>query len=282
MKIPMSLKISEMINPNRRLSANSIVWYLLALVLMLIAIAICLSEDWQTEGVSNILYDNNNVPTGTDIVSPPIRFSMRPHTTSIIWACAFYISLLIRRVVCNFSNPCTFVLLVVNIFFAASLIEAFIPAQEIHLFADAILGWKGIPINPQQLLMVALLFNFIGMRALSGLFIIVLGIAFISRVHDVNINLGMHGSLYVLCGFLSLMIQAKLPYMIPEGGWGMALLQDFGAIRIAAARNVAELQSHVQTAAVVAASVASGMPPSVQLDSGNARQIVRESDAVKL
>ena len=90
------------------------------------------------------------------------------------------------------------------------------------------------------------------------------------------------GAFYVLFGFLSLMIQAKLPYMIPEGGWGMALLQDFGAIRIAAARNVAELQSHVQTAAVVAASVASGTPPSVKLDSGNARQIVRESDAVKL
>ena len=111
---------------------------------------------------------------------------------------------------------------------------------------------------------------------------IFLGWAFLARAQDMNQSLGMWGAFYVLCGFLSLMIQAKLPYMIPEGGWGMALLQDFGAIRIAAARNVAELQSHVQTAAVVAASVASGTPPSVKLDSGNARQIVRESDAVKL
>ena len=281
------MKSPKLVDPNAKLPENSIVWYILALSLMAVSIAISIRGDWQTDGFLKAVYDENCKRVAFKEISPANNFSITPNTISVVWAMIIYGALLARRYVRNFSNPPTLILVAANIFFAASLIESFLPAQSITLLHKFGMDLK---LNPQTLLIAAVLLSWIGMRSLSGVSILILGWAFLARAQDMNQSLGMWGAFYVLCGFLSLMIQAKLPYMIPEGGWGAALLQDFGAIRIAAARNVAELQSQVQTAAGVVASVAAaanGMPPEVvsgmlQRDSGNARHVVPESDVVKL
>ena len=273
------MKLPKILDPNAEMPANNILWYFLALFLMGGSILVCLTGVWQTDGFVTAMYKNGKIIRVADS-SPANDFSIVPSTISVVWSIIIYVALLARRYVRNVSNLPTLILVAANIFFAASLIESFLPAQSISLLR--MFGTDLLTLNPQTLLIAVVLLSWIGMRSLSGLSILILGLVFLARAQDINQSLGMWGSLYVLCGFLSLMIQLKLPYMIPEGGLVAALLQDFGAIRIAAARNVAELQSDVQTAAaVVAASVASGTPPSVQLDSGNARQIVQESDAVK-
>ena len=273
------MKLPNLVDPNAKLPESSIVWYILALSLMAVSIVISIFGPWQTDGFVTPVYDEAGKIIKTKVVSQANDFSITPNTISVVWAIIIYGALLARRYVRNFSNPPTLILVAANIFFAASLIESFLPAQSISLLR--MFGKDLITLNPQTLLIAAVLLSWIGMRSLSGVSILILGWAFLARAQDMNQSLGMWGTFYVLCGFLSLMIQAKLPYMIPEGGWGAALLQDFGAIRIAAARNVAELQSQVQTAAGVVASVASGMPPAVQRDSGNARHVVQESDVVK-
>lgn len=269
----------RLFDPNAKLPANSIVWYFLALVLMAVSLVIGICEFWQTDGFVKAIYDGNGKLIN---MTPPIHvndFSTAPKTISVVWAIIIYVALLVRRYVRNFQNPATLILVAANIVFVASLIESFLPAQSISLLT--LFGKDLIKFNPQNLLIAAVLLSWIGMRSLSGVSILILGWAFLARAQDMNQSLGMWGLFYVLCGFLSLMIQAKLPYMIPEGGWMAAFLQDFGVVRIAAERNVAELKSQVQTAAGVVASVASGMPIEGQHDSGNACQVVQESNIVK-
>ena len=218
---------------------TNVLWYVIALCLMGVSIVLCLSASWQTDGVVQAIYGSDGSIVGTREVVAANNFQIAPRTTSVLWAILIYGALIARRYVRNFSNPATLVLVAANIFFMASLIESFLPAQEVPLFG--IFGYGAIKINPQTVLLFAAALSWLGMRALSGVSIVLFGIAFLSRATELNLSLGLYGSFYVLCGFLSLMIQARLPYMIPEGGWSAALLQDFGAIQIAAKENVAAL-----------------------------------------
>jgi hypothetical protein len=72
------------------------------------------------------------------------------------------------------------------------------------------------------------LFTWIGLRSLAGFSIIVLYIALLSRISMVNQIMGGYGCIYILSGLFSLLIQYKLPYMIPEGGLLVAFMRDFG------------------------------------------------------
>ena len=233
------MKIPEILDPNKQLPANSFLWYIAALVLMVVAVAISLSGVWQTEGFVRAVYKGGVIEQVTEDSKANV-FSIAPSMMSIVWGIIIYGAFLARRYVRTFSNLPTLILVTLNIVFVSSLIESILPAQSIPLLT--LMGKDVIKLNPQQLLIVAILLSWIGMRALSGMSIIVLGWALLARAHDMNNDLGMYGSIYVLCGFLSFMIQTKLPYMVPEGGWCTALFQDFGAIQIAATRNVTALK----------------------------------------
>ena len=251
------MKIPEILDPNKQLPPSNFLWYIIALALMIVAVAISLSGAWQTEGFVRAVYENGTI-VSIENDSEANVFSIAPRTMSIVWGIIIYGALLARRYVRNFSNLPTLLLVAANIMFVASLVESFLPAQSIPMLK--ILGKDILTLDPQTLLVAAVLFSWIGMRALSGVSIIILGWALLARAHDMNQDMGMWGSIYVLCGFLSLMIQARLPYMIPEGGWCAALLQDFGAIQIAATRNVTALKDAAvrsvegATAAVAAAN----------------------------
>ena len=235
------MRMLKILDPNERLPITSVIWYILAVGLMGVSICIALSANWQTDGLIESVYDSDNVIKEGTTVTPANGMSILPQTTSIMWATMIYGALLARRYIRNVANIPTLILVAVNIFFMASLIESFVPAQSICLLKC--MKCELVTINPQTLLISAVLLTWIGMRALSGISIIVLGIAFISRVQDLNVSLGMYGGFFLLCGFLSLLIQAKLPYMVPECGWCASLLQDFAAIRIAAQGNVAALET---------------------------------------
>ena len=249
------MKMSSLLDPNKELAKSSIVWYWVALTLIGISLFICFTENWQTGGFTEAIYDGAGNLTSRNEVSAARTLSIVPQLTSIVWAILIYGALIARRYVRNVSNLMTLLLVSANILFIGSLIESFVPAQSICLFK--IFKWEVINIKPQSFLISAVLFAWIGMRALSGAAIVVIGVAFLSRAQDLNIALGLYGTFYVFCGFLSLMVQLKLPYMMPEGGWYMSLLQDFGTIKQVAATNVKALGEAVADAgAVTAKSVA--------------------------
>lgn len=254
------MKVWRVLNPNEQLPLNSLFWYVAALLLMSVSIVVCVSGWWQTDGFVKAIYVHGTIEQ-TEQLSRQNAFSITPRTMSIVWAIIIYGALLARRYVRNFSNLPTLLLIAANITFVASIIEAVLPAQSIPMLT--IFGKDILKVNPQTLLVGAVMLSWVGMRALSGFSIIILGWALLARSHDMNQDLGVYGSIYVMCGFLSFLIQAKLPYMIPEGGWCAALFQDFGAVQIAAARNVTALKDAatqgVQNATSVVAA-ANGVP----------------------
>lgn len=240
------MRIPDILNPNKQLSTTAIWWYVVALLLMGTAIIICLSMNWQTDGLVKAVYEGGRI-TSYVVERAPNRFSIVPHVTSAIWAFVIYGALLARRYVRNISNLPTLLLVFCNVFFIASLIEAFLPAEEIPLFNVFILkDVDMLKFSPQKVLLLSVLLAWIGMRALSGLAIVLLGIAFLSRTQELNMQLGMFGTCYVLCGLFSFLIQARLPYMMPEGGWYMTLLQDFGMVRTAAVGNIQQLERNIE------------------------------------
>lgn len=52
----MRMRLLNVFNPNKNLAETSIVWYVTALLLMLVALAICFTEAWQTEGFVEAVY----------------------------------------------------------------------------------------------------------------------------------------------------------------------------------------------------------------------------------
>ena len=252
------MKLPNVFNPNKELAATSILWYLIAVGLMVIAITLVFSENWQTSGFVHAVYHGSTIVRAKEI-SPANDFSVKPSVISTVWAVFIYGALLVRRYIRSFTNLPTLVLVFCNVFFIASLIEAFLPSESITLLS--FLWVDLIKVNPQQLLLGALMLTWLGMRALSGAVILVLGVAFLSRVHDLNVSLGLYGTFYALCGFMSVFIQMKLPYMVHEGGWMNSFLHDFGRIQIVAVDNVNALGDTVtNTASSVVASTKRMIP----------------------
>lgn len=244
------MRVPKLLNPNQELPSTHILWYVAAFCLMCVSLILCYRADWNPDSVSAI-YGPDGKFKGPSNEVDIVRIA--PQFTSILWALVIYGALFVRRVVRVFNNLMTMFLVVLNVVFVASLIETFIPAQSICLIS--FLGMKLLEVNPQSLLMSAAALSWIGMRALSGASIIILGIAFISRSMDMNV-LGIYGTFYALCGFMSLFIQMKLPYMGPEGGWVSTLRHDFGMLQLEARKNVGELHNEIATFAKRAANVA--------------------------
>ncbi len=219
------MKIPSLLDPNRRLAEGNILWYLLAVGLMATALVLCFTARWQTDGFVQAIYENG-IPARVETVREANTLSIAPRTTSILWALLIYGALLARRYVRSFTNLPTFLLVALNIVFMASLIESFLPAQTVTLLK--VFQWDALTLSPQTLLICAVLLVWLGMRSLSGIVFILLGVAFLSRAQELNMNLGLYGSFYLLSGFLSLLVQLKLPSMRPEKAFSLSLLQDFG------------------------------------------------------
>ena len=218
-------RVMRWLDPNKELPRTSVVWYLLALALMAVAVYVCYSADWQSDGFYKVVYEGGKI---TKVVeeTPANSFSIAPQLTSIVWAVLIYGALLVRKYVRNVANIPVLLLVLLDVVFIASLIESFLPAQSVCLFK--FFKVEVLTVNPQMILVFALLVAWLGMRAISGFAIILLLIAFLSRSQELNVSLGMYGTAYALCGIFSLVIQCKLPSMVPEIGLWNSLKQDFG------------------------------------------------------
>ena len=160
------MKIPSSLDPNKELATSSIVWYCAAMLLMAVALGICFAGCWQTNGFVRAGYDAAGNLISEDVVSKANTFSVRPQLTTVIWAILLYGAMIARRYIRNISNLPTLILVAANILFIGSLIESFVPAQSICLFK--IFKWEIINISPQKFLIAAVMFAWVGMRALSG------------------------------------------------------------------------------------------------------------------
>lgn len=243
-------RIMQFLDPNKELPRTSVVWYWVALALIAISVFLCYSNLWQTPGFVDVVYGKDGPKRLVDKVAPN-RVSIAPQFTSIIWAVLIYGAMLVRKYVRSVKNIPVLMLVLLNVIFIASLIESFLPAQSVKV----LWLWE---VNPQSLLVFAALMTWCGMRAISGVAIILLMIASLSRVQSLNESLGIYGAVYALCGLFSLLIQCKLPYMVPEGGWLNSLKQDFGRgvsyIGSEARQNLLATGNAVQTGVKMAAT----------------------------
>lgn len=223
----MAHTIERCFNPNISLSKKSGIWFVLALGLVGVALYVAFSANWQNGGEIRPIYQGG-VFKGTQVVRHPVLLEICPDLITIVWAFVIYLSLVAKRYISEIVNPMALLLVGCDIFLVASLIRSFLPAESIELFC--FLGFKqlAVTVNPQHLLLGVVVFSWISMRTISGFGIVVLLLAFISRMDQLNLDLGMWGVVYISCGFLSLLIQGMLPCMRPQGGYKAAFLQDLG------------------------------------------------------
>ena len=217
----------DFFNPNKKLSVSSCVWYILALLLVVAAVAICFCESWQNGGEVIPIY-KGGVFAGTRTVRAPVLLEICPDMLTIIWALVIYTGFVVKKYVQFPSNIWTVVMALCDVLLLASLIRSFLPADSVELFCFLGIKSLAVTVKPQWLLVGVILFSWLSMRSISGFGLIILFVAFVSRMNQLNLDMGLYGVVYVLCGFFSLLIQSFLPTIGPEEGYRRMFLSDVG------------------------------------------------------
>lgn len=241
------------LHPSKELPKESGIWTIIAIALMGFALWVVFTAKWQTEGFFQAGYKDGKLVEVIEVFKA-CRFGIAPNVTAVICAIFIYGALLARRYIRPASNLYALLLVAMNVVFVASLVESFLPAKSVCLFR--MLGWEVLTFSPLKLLVFVILLSWLGMRALSGFSIILLILAFWSRTQELDVTLGFWGSAYLLCGFLSFVVQCRLPYMVPDGGLGAAFLQDFGWVRAQVQQNLKASVAVTENAAAAAMSIA--------------------------
>jgi len=165
------------------------------------------------------------------------EFSISPSFVSTIAAISLYLSLVIRGRMKLFTDVYETIMICLNIMFCASFLEVFIPKEP----------WP-IPIinvSSQSFLIAAIVFSWVGMRAISGFIWIFLFLLAVIRIAGLNVAMGQLGWIYVLSAFVSIGLQLKS---------SAALLSSLAVDFRGAASHIAEDTS-------AAASLAAGKSP---------------------
>lgn len=234
------------LNPNATLPMESRVWPIVALLFIVFALVVACVAPWQTEGFVRAEYKDGRLIGMIEVVKA-CRFSVVPHLAAVFFA--FLICFAIGfRCSLEIRNLWTLFFLFFDWWFVASLIESFLPAQSVCLFE--VLGLKVLSVSPMMLVIIAILMSWLGIRALSGASIILFMFAFWARVHELDVAMGFWGVAYFGCGVMSLVLQCKLPCMIPHGGLWSVFLQDF------CGKAVGEIRQSIQAAGDSASRVA--------------------------
>ena len=134
----------------------------------------------------------------------PITVDISPGFSSMLFSCAVFFVLVLRQTFrIPYSRKTDYLIVVLDLLFIASFVSALLSKNEI----------PGLGVSPQSLLIGAFLFSVFGLRSLSGWAIVVVLLFSLGSVCDVTVCMGVFGAVYVLSGFLSLMIQVfKLNY----------------------------------------------------------------------
>lgn len=223
------MKLRDVFNPNYEIRKDSRVWFFVAFLLMVLALCIAYSGVWNHGEVTMPVFDGTGTFKCDRAIRKAFHLSVAPSFSSVFWAVLIYSAAIVRKCVGRITNLPVLVLWGCNLLFIASLIEAFLPSESIKLFS--FFGWTPdwATIRPQALLIITVLVSWLGVRALGGIAIMILMLAFLSRITDLN-GTGVWGVLYLLGGVGSFFVQRNLSYMIPAGGRWNAFLNDLGVV----------------------------------------------------
>jgi len=137
-------------------------------------------------------------------------WSMRPSMLSLLVAIGLYSAVIIRvkGLQNSFNSFSQTVLSLLTTLFCASFINLFIGDVTFTLFT--ILGFSAkTTISGNFILLLAVLFSWLGVPAVAGLVWIVLFILAITRITSINSAMGIWGIIYIFSAFLGIIFQLK-------------------------------------------------------------------------
>lgn len=164
-----------------------------------------------------------NVPWLLGLGHKQVTKTIRPDFLSTLFACGLYVAFVLRKVIKPFSRKTTLFLTIFDIFYLASFISMLTGGKQ-----DAL---PVIGVSPLALLVGVVTFSFIGMRSLSGVSVLLLIMVALPRLSENNVVMDYAGALFVVCGFISLVIQARIPDMVPVGIHLNELMDEFHGVQ---------------------------------------------------
>ncbi|MCL2186211.1 MAG: hypothetical protein FWB86_10215 [Treponema sp.] len=128
-------------------------------------------------------------------------YSIAPSLLSTLAGVFLYLSIVVRGRVNLFKNAYETVIVVLNVLFCASFLEIFFPKEP------WIIPFLGM--SSQSFLLMAIVFSWIGMRALAGFLWIGLFLMALGRIVGLNLAMGLWGVVYIISAFVSIGLQLK-------------------------------------------------------------------------
>lgn len=127
---------------------------------------------------------------------------LKPDMFATIGAIAIYAGVVVRGNFSMFKNPIKIILLVLNVLFIASFTKVFLSSEHWKL-----LGFFDLGITSQTMFFITIAISWLGMKTIAGFSWIILFIASIGTMTQVNDALGGAGAYYVLSPFISIGMQ---------------------------------------------------------------------------
>ena len=181
---------------------------------------------------------------------------LKPDMFSTIGAVAIYAGIVVRGNVAMFKSPVKIILLVLNVLFIASFTKVFLSSEHWKLF-----GYFDMGISSQTMFFITIAISWIGMKTIAGFSWIILFIAAIGTMTQVNDVLGGAGALYILCPFISIGMQLAGDFINISMG---TLKEDFFAstdmIKVDVQHSIDSTKKGVNSAIGVATTMATGVP----------------------
>ena len=130
------------------------------------------------------------------------EFSIKPNFLSLVFAVLLYISFFVKGTL-NFPKKIySYVIIIFNLIFLSSFMSIFISNDQWELF-----GLIELPFSAQTLAIIAILISYFGIKAAAGFAWIALFICGFSRLVQIDSAMGRSTIPYVLCPFVSLLMQ---------------------------------------------------------------------------
>lgn len=198
----------------------------------------------------------------------PIRFGARearpaefaqilmPDMFSTLGAIGIYAGIVIRGNIETFKSPVKIILLVLNVLFIASFTKVFLSSEHWKLF-----GFLDLGITSQTIFFITIAISWLGMKTIAGFSWIILFLAAIGTMTEVNTALGAAGAMYILSPFISIGMQLAGRFI----NIGMSNLKDdfFASANIIKGdinHSIDTTKRGVNAAIGMAATAATGVP----------------------
>lgn len=181
---------------------------------------------------------------------------LRPDMFSTIGAVAIYAGIVIRGNIETFKSPIKIILLVLNVLFIASFTKVFLSTEHWKLF-----GFFDMGITSQTMFFITVAISWLGMKTIAGFSWIILFLAAIGTMTQVNESLGAAGVLYILCPFISIGMQLAGNFInISMSTFKEDFFASTDVIKGDIYHSIDSTKKGVNSAIGVAATMATGIP----------------------